>query len=98
LAFRSLKVAEHSGDGRKPSAVSDGTTLLFGIVVRASNFNDTLYESEITTASLRLNSRFDAESNRQMRLAYTPGGQSKITFLLQHEGASSRGGQQISSQ
>jgi hypothetical protein len=47
---------------------------------RASNFNDTLYESEITTARLRLNSRFDAESNRQMLLAYTPGGPSKITF------------------
>src|SRR5260370_35058643 len=31
LAFRSLKVANHSGEGREPRAVSDGTTLLFGL-------------------------------------------------------------------
>src|SRR5690625_267333 len=30
-AFRSLKVAKHSGGGREPRAVSDGTTLLFGL-------------------------------------------------------------------
>ena len=29
--FRSLKVAKHSGGGREPRAVSDGTTLLFGL-------------------------------------------------------------------
>ena len=28
---RSLKVAKHSGGGREPRAVSDGTTLLFGL-------------------------------------------------------------------
>src|SRR5882757_1164367 len=31
LAFRSLKVANHSGEGREPRAVIDGTTLLFGL-------------------------------------------------------------------
>ncbi len=31
LAFRSLKVAKHSGRGREPRAVTDGTTLLFGL-------------------------------------------------------------------
>ena len=31
MAFRSLKVATLSDGGRKPRAVSDGTTLLFGL-------------------------------------------------------------------
>src|SRR5271154_4818027 len=31
LVFRSLKVAKHSGRGREPRAVTDGTTLLFGL-------------------------------------------------------------------
>jgi len=31
LVFRSLKVAKHSGGGREPRAVTDGTTLLFGL-------------------------------------------------------------------
>ena len=31
MVFRSLKVAKHSGGGREPRAVTDGTTLLFGL-------------------------------------------------------------------